>query len=71
MHVHKEGIMDTVEVHVEVREGVSHEDEALIQQFSKRIKNSIGLSMGVQLKRKGEIPMSEGGKTKRIIDFRK
>tara|TARA_Y100000782_G_C10180966_1_gene264072 strand:- start:2002 stop:3288 length:1287 start_codon:yes stop_codon:yes gene_type:complete len=71
LHVHKEGIMDTVEVHVEVREGVSHEDEALIQQFSKRIKNSIGLSMGVQLKRKGEIPMSEGGKTKRIIDFRK
>lgn len=70
LHVLKKGIMDSVEVHVEVQKGVDAADPALAQQFSKRIKNSIGLSMDVVLKNPGEIPMSQGGKTQRIVDLR-
>ena len=71
LHVKRKGTMDAVEVHAEVKNGVNAQDESLSHVFSKKIKDSIGLSMNVILKNPGEIPMSQGGKLSRIVDWRK
>jgi len=71
LHVKKKGTMDAIEVHAEVKNGVNVQDEGLCNVFSQKIKDSIGLSMGVILKKPGEIPMSQGGKLSRIVDWRK
>lgn len=63
--------LDEVLVKVEVAEGLDHQYLDYAQQFLKKIKNTIGLSMQVQLYPNGSIPMSQGGKLKRIIDQRK
>ena len=68
--VSRTGTMDEVAVKVEVKEGVNVDDTSLQSQFSQKIKNTIGISMDVRLVKKGEIPMSQGGKLSRIVDQR-
>ncbi len=68
--VSRKGTMDEVVVEVEVAEGVDPSNKSLANEFSHKIKNTIGISMNVELHNKGSIPMSEGGKLSRIIDNR-
>lgn len=68
--VSRSGTMDSVAVKVEVKEGVSTQDQNLQTLFSQKIKNTIGISMEVQYVKKGEVPMSQGGKLSRIVDNR-
>ncbi len=68
--VKREGTMDKVQVRVEVAEGADPADAALQQQLHQKIKNTIGLSMDIQLEVLGSIPRSQGGKLKRVIDER-
>ncbi|MEL7342046.1 MAG: AMP-binding protein, partial [Bacteroidota bacterium] len=67
--VSREGNLDQVEVRVEVQEGVPQKAE-YAQALTHKIKQNVGLSMQVSLTDYGEIPRSEGGKLKRIIDRR-
>lgn len=79
--VTREGTMDRVKLNVEVKKELSDslnsnfETADIIKnitgQLSKKIKDNIGLSMKVELKKNDEIPRSEGGKLSRIIDNRK
>ncbi len=69
--VSREGTMDQVLVKVEVTAGVDTHSSQLTQDFRRKIKENIGISMDVELMKRGEIPMSEGGKLNRIIDQRK
>lgn len=69
--VTRAGTMDEVEVEVEAKvegEG-SRKDRA--GELAGKIKDTIGISMKVSLKNEGEIPRSEGGKLKRVVDMRK
>lgn len=66
----KEGTMDEVLVRVEVLDGVDISNSELIKSFGNQIKNTIGLSMRIELLRKGEMAMSQGGKLSRIVDKR-
>ncbi|MEQ8364303.1 MAG: phenylacetate--CoA ligase [Cyclobacteriaceae bacterium] len=68
--VSREKSMDEVLVRVEVKKGVDPSDPALSEQFRDKIKDTIGISMKIELLQKGEIPMSEGGKLSRIVDKR-
>jgi phenylacetate-CoA ligase len=82
--VYHERTMDSVEVKVEISEqttrqlpGAVFEDYnnheilmGLHHQLSKKIKDNIGLTMKVSLMNLNQIPRSEGGKLKRIIDLR-
>ena len=68
--VSRSGTMDSVAVKVEVKEGESTQDQNLQTLFSQKIKNTIGISMEVQYVKKGEVPMSQGGKLSRIVDNR-
>ncbi len=76
--------MDEVELKVEVNEGVIEKmsieerqvnfnvgDGILGRQFAKKIKDNIGISFRVTVVQPGQIPKSEGGKLKRVIDLRK
>ncbi|MEL7532895.1 MAG: AMP-binding protein [Bacteroidota bacterium] len=62
--------LDSVEVKVEVQEGIPNKEE-YGQALAHKIKQNIGLNMQVSLLSYGEIPRSEGGKLKRIVDLRK
>jgi len=66
----RDGTMDTVTVEVETIKGVEPSNEDLSKQLSDKIKDTIGLSMAVELKAPGEIPRSQGGKLSRILDKR-
>lgn len=68
--VSREGTMDEVMVKVEVAEGVEVTNPNLAQSFAQKIKDTIGISMKVELMKKGAIPMSQGGKLSRIVDLR-
>jgi len=81
--VTRSGAMDEVEVDVEAEQILhdniqKHQEHALehdvfktaLQQFKKKIKDDIGLSMKVTLKTPGSIPRSDGGKLNRIVDLR-
>jgi len=82
--VYHERTMDSVEVKVEISEqttqqlpGAVFEDYnnheilmGLHHQLSKKIKDNIGLTMKVSLMNLNQIPRSEGGKLKRILDLR-
>ncbi|MEM7657277.1 MAG: phenylacetate--CoA ligase, partial [Bacteroidota bacterium] len=68
--VSRERTMDEVLVRVEVAKGVSSEDASLAQQLATKIKNTIGISMKIQLEAPGAIPRSQGGKLKRVVDQR-
>jgi phenylacetate-CoA ligase len=82
--VSREETMDAVEVHVEFDEKIyrelkielieEHESDfikSLHQKLIQKIKDNIGLTMGVTLKNYGTIPRSEGGKLNRVVDNRK
>ena len=79
--VSREGTMDNVKLDVEVTEDLSNNIDGnfsendkikhLTSALSKKIKNNIGLSMKVELKKYDTIPRSVGGKLSRIKDLRK
>lgn len=68
--VDRKGTMDTVAVEVEVAKGVEANDN-FSQQLKAKIKETIGLSMNIELKEPNSIPRSQGGKLSRIVDKRK
>ncbi|MEO1450855.1 MAG: AMP-binding protein [Bacteroidota bacterium] len=68
--VSRKGTMDAVKVEAEAIAGVNVADKALGQQLCTRIKDTIGLSMQVDIKAPGSIPRSQGGKLNRILDQR-
>ena len=68
--VSKRNAMDQVKVEVEVAKGVDPGNAALRQQLVTKIKNTVGLSMEVELFAMGSIPGSQGGKLSRIVDQR-
>ena len=68
--VSKQNAMDVVEVRVEVNDNDLISSEQLINKFSKKIKDNIGLSMKINLQAIGAIPRSQGGKLNRILDKR-
>jgi phenylacetate-CoA ligase len=68
--VDKKGAMDVVTVEVETKNKVDHTDENLRELLSSKIKNTIGLSMLIELKTPNTIPRSQGGKLNRIVDRR-
>ena len=78
--VSRENTMDEVKLEVEITEELSRNlndfsKNDLIKQLTsalkQKIKNNIGLSMDVHLRKYGEIPRSVGGKLSRIKDLRK
>jgi len=69
--VERNGTMDTVQVEVETKEGTGDIPQYLNDQLAAKIKNTIGLSMQVNLKKPNSIPRSQGGKLSRILDNRK
>lgn len=62
--------LDSVEVKVEVQEGIPIKEE-YGQALAHKIKQNIGLNMQVSVLAYGEIARSEGGKLKRIVDLRR
>ncbi|MEL6649353.1 MAG: AMP-binding protein [Bacteroidota bacterium] len=68
--VDREGTMDRVSVLVEAKSGVEAKNPSLAKQVVQKIKNTIGLSMQVQLTDPMAIPRSQGGKLSRIVDKR-
>ena len=72
--VSRTGAMDEVEVKVEIAEThtlLSNDSLVDVQgHFSKKIKDTIGISMKVKILKVGDIPRSEGGKLARIVDLR-
>jgi phenylacetate-CoA ligase len=80
--VSRTGTLDEVEVEVEVseafvREAGTHSVSAdlehvreLRDQAERRLRESIGCSLGVALKAPGTVPRSEGGKLQRVVDRR-
>lgn len=69
--VTRAGTMDEVAVLVEVAPGGSVEDAELAQALRQKIKNTVGISMQIQLQATDSIPKSEGGKLSRVVDKRK
>jgi phenylacetate-CoA ligase len=73
--VTRKGAMDDVEVKVEIAETHKHLSEDGLNTvqgfFTKKIKDTIGLSMAINIVKAGDIPRSEGGKLSRIVDLRK
>jgi len=72
--VNREGSLDTMEVQVEVSEGVFSDEVKVLEKLSKRIqaeiKDLLGVSTKVKLVEPKTIQRSEG-KAKRVIDNRK
>ena len=68
--VERKGTMDTVKVEVEITPGTDPNNQGLKKQLITKIKNTIGLSMEVDLKNPNSIPRSQGGKLSRILDKR-
>ncbi|MCC9135249.1 phenylacetate--CoA ligase family protein [Pontibacter silvestris] len=84
--VTRKGTLDEVEVNVEVEENLLRElgleminreivlqNESLQQlegNFTRKIKENIGLNIKVNLMGYGQLPRSEGGKLSRIMDLR-
>ncbi|MEL6987272.1 MAG: AMP-binding protein [Bacteroidota bacterium] len=67
--VDKKGSMDSVKVEVESTHKVENSTN-LEKQLGFKIKDSIGLSMIVEIKTPNSIPRSQGGKLNRILDQR-
>ena len=84
--VTKQGIMDEVEVKIEIAENILKEigekdiSPKIVEKYPvlthihqsilKKIKENIGLSMKVTLVKMRDIPRSEGGKLSRVLDIR-
>ncbi|MEM8888544.1 MAG: AMP-binding protein [Bacteroidota bacterium] len=69
--VNREGNMDRVKVEVEGKNGMQVGAADLQKELIAKIKNTIGLSMAVEIKEPHAIPRSQGGKLSRILDLRK
>ncbi|MBE5766973.1 MAG: phenylacetate--CoA ligase [Clostridiales bacterium] len=74
IEVDRKGTTDSVEIQVEVNEGVFTDTvgqlEGMKKQISERIKSVVGISANIKLVAPKSIPRSEG-KAKRVIDKRK
>jgi len=68
--IDKKEAMDQVTVEVEIKPGISLNEKELSLELSQKIKDTIGLSMQIEIKSPGDIPRSQGGKLSRIIDKR-
>lgn len=68
--VQRTGTMDSVTVDVETVRDIDVNNTSFKQQLTAKIKNTIGLSMNVNLKNPDSIPRSQGGKLSRVIDKR-
>ena len=69
--VRKEGAMDAVTVEVETVTAVDESvHSALQRELVHKLKETIGLSMAVEMKAPQTIPRSQGGKLSRILDQR-
>ncbi|MEO1713532.1 MAG: AMP-binding protein [Bacteroidota bacterium] len=68
--VTRAGTMDEIAVKVEVAPGVSFENENLSSALREKIKNTVGISMSIELQAPDSIPKSQGGKLKRVVDQR-
>ena len=68
--VDKKGAMDVVTVEVETKVEASSANQNLSDLLSNKIKDTIGLSMVIDLKEPHTIPRSQGGKLSRIVDLR-
>ena len=68
--VERIGTMDTVNVRVECAHGADPGNSDLNDQITRKLKDTIGISMEVALESPGAIPRSEGGKLNRIVDKR-
>ena len=78
VHLHREGIMDEIEVHVELKEEVYQKCNGnlnddyiknVVKQVKYDMKNQCLVTMGVKVLAPGTIPRSEG-KAVRVIDNR-
>ena len=85
--VSKSGIMDEIEVKIEIEPHILRglginiitendlEKHPILTQIrhniTQKVKNNIGLSMKITLTHEGVIPRSEGGKLSRVVDLRK
>jgi len=71
LQLKRKGRMDTLDVLVEAREIASgeHDRETLAKQVKGRIKDVIGVSVGVNVLMPNSLPRSEG-KAKRLLDLR-
>ncbi len=68
--VEKKGAMDAVRVEVETSKEIDINNQDLINNLRQKIKDTIGLSMDIELKVPHSIPRSQGGKLSRILDKR-
>ncbi len=68
--VEKKDNMDKVTVEVEICKGVDPTNPEIAAELRFKIKDSLGLSMVVEIKPPDTIPRSQGGKLRRIIDNR-
>jgi phenylacetate-CoA ligase len=73
IHLHREGNLDSMVVHIELRPEFAHQpEESTAQQIATlrhHVKSSVGISIGVQLRDVGSIARSEG-KAQRVFDGR-
>jgi len=69
--VERKGAMDTVKVEVEKTHRSQVADTELSKLLASNIKDSIGLSMHIEIMDPNSISRSQGGKLNRIIDKRK
>jgi phenylacetate-CoA ligase len=79
--VHREGALDEAEFKIEVAEDFFRAVGALDDQIpavrslreraSRKIKDTVGVSLKLTLLPPGEAPRSEGGKLRRVLDLRK
>lgn len=73
IHLTREGNLDSMNVHVELRPDAAHlsgaEQQDLVAQLKHHVKSSVGISVAVTLRDQGTIARSEG-KAKRVWDER-
>lgn len=69
--VDRKGTMDTVKVEVETMSSTDINNQSISQDLKSKIKDTIGLSMEIEIKGPNSIPRSQGGKLNRIFDKRK
>jgi len=67
--VERKGTMDTVKVEVEARSNIDS-TQSIADELKNKIKDTIGLSMDIEVKPMDTIPRSQGGKLSRILDLR-
>ncbi|MEL6989719.1 MAG: hypothetical protein AAGK97_18070 [Bacteroidota bacterium] len=68
--VDKKGSMDRVKIEVETSSALDINNASICTNLSFKIKENIGLSISVEVKKPNTIPRSQGGKLSRILDLR-